>query len=356
MAAWARTATATSMRTRPAMSEMLAATGLVDHERIEAAAERLRGVIVETPLLAAPWLDELLGGEVRLKCENLQRAGAFKIRGAYNAIASLDEAGRARGVIAYSSGNHAQGVALAARLFGVRAVVVMPTTAPRVKMDGARRLGAEVVLEGTTSVERQHRAESIAAQQGLTIIPAFEDPDIIAGQGTVGMEIVAAWPEVETVLVPIGGGGLISGIAAWIRHAHPHCRVIGVEPERADAMKRSVAAGHPVTIEARGTIADGLMPVRPGDLTFAHVRALVHDIVTVSDDAIADATMRLLRQGKLVVEFSGAATVAAMLAGAFDARGGRTAAVLSGGNLDAARALELLDATGADEPPLMPAV
>lgn len=337
-------------------SEPLTTGGLVAPAAIAQAATRLRGIAIETPLLPAPWLDELVGGENRLKCESLQRAGSFKIRGAYNAIAALDEAVRARGVITFSSGNHAQGVALAARLFGVRAVVVMPTTAPRVKMEGARRLGAEVVLEGTTSIERQRRAEAIAAQQGLAIIPAFDHADIIAGQGTVGMEIVAAWPEVETILVPIGGGGLVSGIAAWIRHARPACRVIGVEPERADAMKRSVAAGHPVTIEARGTIADGLMPVRPGDLTFAHVHALVHDIVTVSEAAIADATAHMLRQGKLVVEFSGAATVAALLGGAFDGGDGRVVAVLSGGNLDAARALELLDLAVADEPPLMPAV
>lgn len=328
---------------------------LVGAAAIRAAADRLRGVIIPTPLLPAPWLDEELGAEVRLKCENLQRAGAFKIRGAYNAVASLTDQERARGVIAYSSGNHAQGVALAAKLFGIRAVVVMPTTAPRVKMDGARALGAEVVLEGTTSVERQTRAEAIAAEDGLTIIPAFDDPRTIAGQGTVGLEIAEAWPEVQVVVVPVGGGGLISGIAAWIRHALPECRVIGVEPEHANAMQQSMAAGHPVTIAPHVSVADGLMPVRPGDLTVAHALAHVDEIVTVSDDAIVEATALLLQKSKLVVEFSGAATIAALRSGVIDTRGLRVAAVLSGGNLDPVRALELLAARG-EPPPSLPAV
>jgi threonine dehydratase len=309
---------------------------------IRAAAEALRGVAVRTPLLPAPWLDERVGGEVRLKCENLQRAGAFKLRGAYTALARLAEAERARGVVAYSSGNHAQGVALAARLFGVKATVVMPTTAPAVKVDGARRLGAEVVMEGTTSAERQQRAEAIAAERGLPVVPAFDHPDIIAGQGTVGLEILEDWPEVETIVVPVGGGGLLSGIAAWVRSERPGVRVIGVEPAAADAMKQSIAAGAPVTIESRPTIADGLMPVRPGDLTYAHTAALVDEIVTVTDDEIREATRLLLLSGKLVVEYSGAATVAAILSGAVPG-GGRVAAVLSGGNLDPALLRALLD-------------
>lgn len=325
------------------MSDVPAAVlDLVSAADIERAARGLDGVIIRTPLLPAPWLGARIGADVRLKCENLQAAGAFKIRGAYTAVARLDPAERARGVVAYSSGNHAQGVALAARLFGVRAVVVMPTTAPAVKRDGALRLGAEVVLEGTTSVERQRRAEAIASAEGLGIIPAFDHPDIIAGQGTVGLEILEDWPAVETIVVPIGGGGLIAGIAAFVKQRRPSVRVIGVEPRTADAMKRSCEAGQLVTIPPATTIADGLMPVRPGDLTFAHAREWVDDIVTVDDDAILDATRRLLRESRLVVEFSGAATAAALLAGAIDVRGARTVAVLSGGNLDALRALELL--------------
>ena len=317
-------------------------SGLVGRSSIEDAHRLLAGVAERTPLLRAHWLSDEIGTQVRLKCENLQRAGAFKIRGAYTAVARLSEEDRARGVIAYSSGNHAQGVALAARLFGVRAVVVMPTTSPEVKREGARRLGAEVVLEGTTSIERQKRAESIAAEQGLTIVPAFDDMNIIAGQGTTAIEILEDWPDVEVILVPIGGGGLISGIAAYVKQTRPDIRVIGVEPESANAMKLSLAAGEPVTIPPARTIADGLMPVRPGDLTFAHAREYVDDIVLVDDTAILNATRRLLGDSKLVVEFSGAATVAALLSRAFDPRGAQVAAVLSGGNLDPVRALELL--------------
>jgi threonine dehydratase len=318
------------------MAELVGSASILD------AARALEGVAVRTPLLPAPWLSDRIGAEVRLKCENLQRAGAFKVRGAYTALARMPAAARERGVIAFSSGNHAQGVALAAKLFGVRAVVVMPTTAPPVKVEGARRLGAEIILEGTTSVERQRRAEAEAAERGLTIVPAFDDPDIIAGQGTVGVEISEQWPDVEAVLVPVGGGGLVSGIAAWLRHALPTVRIIGVEPENAPAMALSVNAGEPVTIQSRPTVADGLMPVRPGDLNFAHVRAFVDDVVLVSDDAIVEASRLLLAQSKLVVEFSGAATVAALLSGAWQPAGRRTVTVLSGGNMDFARALPLL--------------
>jgi threonine ammonia-lyase medium form len=323
-------------------ADAVGAHGLVSRASIEDAHHGLAGVAERTPLLRAHWLSDLVGSQVRLKCENLQRAGAFKIRGAYTAVARLSEADRERGVVAYSSGNHAQGVALAAKLFGIRAVVVMPTTSPEVKREGARRLGAEVVLEGTTSLERQKRAEAIAADQGLTIVPAFDDADIIAGQGTTAIEILDEWPDVETILVPIGGGGLISGIAAYVKQTRPDIRVIGVEPESANAMKLSLNAGEPVTIPPARTVADGLMPVRPGDLTFAHAREYVDDIVLVDDDAILDATRRLIAASKLIVEFSGAATVAALLSRAFEPGGSQVAAVLSGGNLDPVRALELL--------------
>ena len=305
------------------------------------AASGLAEVIVRTPLLPAPWLAEQVSGEVRLKCENLQRAGAFKIRGAYTMVSRLPVEARERGVIAFSSGNHAQGVALAAKLFGVPCVVVMPTTAPAVKVEGAKSLGAEVILEGTTSIQRQRRAEQEAAARGLAIIPAFDHSDIIAGQGTVGAEILEDRPQVEQILVPIGGGGLVSGVAAWVKATRADVAVIGVEPETANAMKLSVAAGEPVTILPSTTIADGLMPVRPGDLTFAHCRDLVDDIVLVSDDQIVAATRLLLARGKLIVEFSGAATLAALLSGEV-ARERRTAVVLSGGNLDPVRALSLM--------------
>ena len=306
---------------------------LVLPEQVRAAARRLAGVAIRTPLLSAPWLSALAGVEVRLKCENLQRAGAFKMRGAYNTIASLADEERRRGVITASSGNHGQAVALAARMFGVPAVVVMPTTAPPVKVEGVKSYGGEVVFAGTTSTERFQKAQELLAERGLVMIPPFDDPRIIAGQGTVGLEILEDWPEVEQVLVPIGGGGLLSGVAAYVKREKPPCAVIGVEPENANAMRQSLDAGQAVTIESKPTVADGLMPVRPGDLTFAHCRALVDDIVLVGEDSIVHATRDLLLRSKLLVEFSGAATTAALTSGRFRPQG-PTAVVLSGGNLD----------------------
>jgi threonine dehydratase len=315
---------------------------LVDKQDIERAATLIRGVAARTPLIEAHWLSDRLGFEVRLKCENLQRAGAFKIRGAYTAIARLSDAQRKRGVITYSSGNHGQAVALAARIFGIKAVVVMPISAPAIKVSGAKKLGAEVVMEGTTSTERHTRALQLAADHGYVVIPPFDDSDIIAGQGTVGIEILEDLPEAQAVLIPIGGGGLLSGVAAYIKQTQRSCEVIGVEPEVADAMYQSRKAGEPVTIKAQPTIADGLMPVRPGDMTFAHATEFVDEIVRVADDAIISATRELIQNSKLVVEFSGAATVAALLSKAFQPKRGPVVAILSGGNLDPARLTQLV--------------
>lgn len=311
----------------------MTADALVGLDEIEAAAERIRGTVVHTPLLACPDLSEELGREMRLKCESLQRTGSFKIRGAYNFVSRLPEDVRAPGVITYSSGNHAQAVALAARLHGVDAVVVMPTTAPAVKREGAERLGAEVVMEGTTSLERKERAEEIAAERGLAMVPPFDDPGIIAGQGTVGMEIAEAWPPVETVVIPIGGGGLASGSSAALRALLPEVRLIGVEPAGAASMRAALDAGEPVVLDTIDTIADGLAPVKSGELTFLHVRELMDDVVTVEDDAIRDAARWLLGRRKLVVEFSGAAALAAVMSGAVPGDE-PTVVVLSGGNLD----------------------
>lgn len=314
--------------------------GLVEPASIRDAARGLEGVAVRTPLLPSPWLSEELGAEVRLKCESFQPIGAFKLRGAYTMIARLTEEERARGVITYSSGNHAQAVAFAARAFGVQAVIVMPEDAPRVKVEGTRRLGGEVVEEGTTSLARRSRAEEIQAERGLIMIPPFDHPDIIAGQGTTGLEIVEDWPEVETIVVPVGGGGLVSGIAAWVKRERPGVRVIGVEPAGAPAMRRSLDAGEPITLDTINSIADGLVPVRPGDLTFAHTRDLVDDVILVDDEAIRSAASALLLRGKLLVEYSGAAAVAALRSGL--AIGGPVAAVISGGNIDPGRIPELL--------------
>jgi threonine dehydratase len=308
---------------------------LVTIDDVRTAAERIRGQVVRTPLLPSPELAEACGAaEVRLKCENLQRAGAFKARGGIHYVSRLADDVVARGIITYSSGNHAQAVALAARLRGVRAVVVMPTTAPAVKVEGARRLGAEVVFEGTTSLERMRRAEAIAEEEGLAMIPPFDHADIIAGQGTVGLEIVEDWREVDTFLAPIGGGGLASGVAVAARALRPDSSIWGVEPVEGASMRAALEAGGPVTLDATRSIADGLLPVRAGTLTWRHVDALADGVVTVDDEAIREATRFLLHRHRLVVEFSGAATVAALRSGAVDVRGRRVAVVLSGGNLD----------------------
>ena len=213
------------------------------------------------------------GRPLWLKCESLQPAGAFKIRGAYNMVARLTPEQRARGVVTYSSGNHGQAMALAARELGAPAVVVMPTTAPAIKVEGARAFGAEVIFAGTTSADRRVRAEAEAAARGLTMVPPFDHEWIIAGQGTAGLEILDQCPDVAAIVVPVGGGGLLAGVAAAVKQARPQVKVIGVEPSGAAKMTASIAAGHPVTLPSTATIADGLMPVRPGDLTFAHVQA-----------------------------------------------------------------------------------
>ena len=316
------------------MSDILQGEGLVGLTEVEAAARRLAGVAVRTPLLPSDIVSELTGANVRLKCESLQRAGSFKIRGAYNFVSQLSDEQVASGIITYSSGNHAQAVALSGKLRGVRAVVVMPTTAPKVKRDGAERLGAEVIYEGTTSLERRAKAEEIAEEQGLVIVPPFDHRHIIAGQGTVGLEIAREWPDVDLVLAPIGGGGLASGVAASIKRLLPAARVIGVEPVGAASMRKALDEERPVVIKEIDTIADGLAPVMAGELTYEHALNLMDDVVTVSDDAIREATSLLVSKQKLIVEFSGAAATAALLSKAVEAEDARVAVVISGGNLD----------------------
>ena len=295
--------------------------GLAD---IRAAAERIRGVADLTPLVDV--------GSFAIKCENLQPMGAFKLRGAYNFLAQLPADVRARGLIAYSSGNHGQAVAFAAQRLGVPAVIVMPETAPQVKVDGARRYGGEVIFAGTTSVDRQVRAEAEAAARGLTIVPPFDHAWIIAGAGTCGLEILEQKPDVSAIFVPMGGGGLVSGIGAAVKGAGRAVRVIGVEPEGAARMVASRAANRPVTLDQSRSIADGLLTLRPGDLTFAHVQAFVDDIVTVSEEAILSAVRWLYDRAQIVAEPSGAASVAAVLQGG-PSIGPGTVAVISGGNV-----------------------
>lgn len=327
------------------MSSAASATGSqwVTLEDVRAAALRIEGSVVRTPLLPAPELAKLCGArEVRLKCENLQRAGAFKARGAVNFVDSLEADPAPRGLITYSSGNHAQAVALAADLRGIPAVVVMPTTAPRVKVEGARRLGARVEFEGTTSLERKARAEAIAEAEGLTMVPPFDHPSIIAGQGTVGLEIMEEWPDVDVVLVPVGGGGLTAGISVAVRALRPDARVWGVEPEGGASMTAALAHGGPVTLDSTASIADGLLPVRAGSLTYEHIAALTEGVALVTDDAIQCASAFLLHQHHLVVEFSGAATTAALIMGALDLEDRRVAVVLSGGNMEPSLLVDLM--------------
>jgi threonine dehydratase len=308
---------------------------LVSLDEVRAAAQRIGAVVRRTPLVVERSGLPAAAGQLRLKCENLQRGGAFKLRGAYNFIALLPEGERARGVITYSSGNHGRAMALAASELTVPAVVVVPVDAPEVKVEAIRRLGAEVFGEGTTSLERQRRAEEIAAARGMVIVPPFEHRHIIAGQGTAGLEIVEDWPDVQRVLVPVGGGGLLAGVAVAVRALAPEAEILGVEPSGAAAMHRSLEAGQPVQLETVTSVADGLKPVRPGDLTFAHARQLVDDVVVVEDEEILKALAWIAEEFRLVVEPSGAAAVAAYMSGRLSER--PTAAVLSGGNVDPTR-------------------
>jgi threonine dehydratase len=312
-----------------------AKTRLVTLDEIAAARRRIGRLARVTPLLdvSAP-----AGRPFLLKCENMQPAGAFKIRGAVNMVAQLTDEQRTRGVITFSSGNHGQAMALAARELGAPAVVVMPTTAPPIKIEGAKAFGAEVILEGTTSAERLARAEAEAAARGLTMVPPFDHEWIIAGQGTVGLEILEQRPDVAAVVVPIGGGGLVAGVAAALKQSNPAVRVVGVEPAGAAAMKASVDAGQPVTLAKVQTVADGLMPVRPGDLTFAHVQAFVDAVITVDDPEIVQAVFWMFREAKVVAEPSGAAAVSAVLTGAVERavsidRHAAIVAIVSGGNI-----------------------
>jgi threonine dehydratase len=307
-------------------------TQSVSLDDIRAAAARVSKIAHLTPLLD---VSAAAGTALLLKCENLQPGGAFKIRGAYNMVAQLTDEERRRGVITFSSGNHGQAMALAARELGAPAVVVMPTTAPKVKIEGVKGFGAEVIFAGTTSTERRERAEAEAKARGLTIVPPFDHPWIVSGQGTAGLEILDQRPDVATVIVPIGGGGLAAGVAAAVKLSRPGVRVIGVEPAGAAKMKSSLDAGHPVTLDRTQSVADGLLPVRPGDLTFALVRQFVDSVITVEDQQIIDAVLWLDRHAKMVVEPSGAASVAAALAGA--GTPGPAVAIVSGGNIDRER-------------------
>ena len=302
-------------------------------ENIAAARKVLGEVVLQTPVLHSRVLSELVGGPVYLKCENLQRTGSFKIRGAYLRISRLSAAERARGVIAASAGNHAQGVALAASLLGARATVVMPEGAPLPKIEATLAYGAEVILHGADVAQALNRATELAQQRGSVFIHPFEHPDIVTGQGTVGLEIIEQCPDVRTIAVPVGGGGLAAGISIVAASADPPVRVIGVQAAAVAAFPASLAAGHPVTVECGTTMADGIAVPTPGDLALTVLAACASRVVTVTEESLSRALLVCLERSKQVVEPAGAAGVAALLEHprAFEPP---VVAVLSGGNID----------------------
>jgi threonine dehydratase len=316
------------------MTTSVAQDAFVSLDDLRAAAAGLKGVAVRTPMLGSDALSEITGVPTFVKPEMLQRGGAFKFRGAYTYLSRLSPEDRARGVITASSGNHGQAVALAAKLFGVPATIVMPTTVPRAKKDGAVRLGARCIYQGITTAERMERAKEIQQAEGLVLVPPYDDPTIIAGQGTCGLEIAEDLPDVGTVLVPIGGGGLSAGVSRALKLLAPQVRVIGVEPEGSPKYSRARAAGAPVDIPANPDgLADGLLAVRIGTRNFEHLQAHLDDVVTVPDSLLPCAMQFALDRMKLAAEPSGAITLAALLDGRVKGVG-KTVAILSGGNME----------------------
>lgn len=317
------------------MTTIASEVELVTLQEIEQAARTLAPVAVRTPLLPVDALSELAGVPVYVKPEMLQRGGAFKFRGAYTFLSRLASDVRARGVIAPSSGNHAQAVAMAAKLFGVPATVVMPTTVTRAKREGAERLGARVVLAGTTTNDRYQKALELTRSEGGTLVPPYDDPTIIAGQGTLGLEIADELPNVGTVIVQVGGGGLSAGVSTAIKARVRSARVIGVEPAGAPKLSRAREAGRPIRLEKTSGMADGLLAIEVGRLPFAHHQRYVDDVICVDDAMLPAAVRLLLDRAKVVAEPSGAITVAALMAKLVVPADGRPiVAVLSGGNVE----------------------
>ena len=301
---------------------------------IVAAARRLDGVALRTPVLTSRSVDAMLGARAFFKCENLQRVGAFKFRGAYNALSRLDSDGRRRGAVAYSSGNHAQAVALAGRLLGIPTTIVIPEDAPAVKLAATRGYGAEVVTYDRRRESREEIGGVIAAERGMTLVPPFDHPHVVAGQGTAGRELLQEIPDLDLLVVCCGGGGLLSGCAVAARALQPSCRVVGVEPEAGDDATRSFRSGTLQRVEDPDTIADGARTTSLGEVTFPLVMALVDDMVTVTESAIVAAMRTLLERLKIVVEPTGALAPAALLDGVVDAKDLRVGVLISGGNVD----------------------
>jgi threonine ammonia-lyase medium form len=315
---------------------------LIELEDVERAAHRLDGVAHRTPVFASRTLDDRTGGHVHVKAECFQRGGAFKFRGAYNKISSLPEVALRRGVLAYSSGNHAQAVALAAALLDSHATILMPEDAPAAKVEATRGYGAEIVTYDRWSDSREEIGAGLAGERGLELVKPYDDALVMAGQGTVALELLGEAPDLDVLVTPVGGGGLIAGCSTAAKAIRPGIRVVGVEPEEGDDTRRSLASGKRVRIEVPRTIADGLQTTEPGELTFEVNRERVDEIVTVSDEQIVEAMVFLFDRLKLVAEPSGAVAIAALLSGKLDARGRTVGVVLSGGNVGAARFGEMV--------------
>ena len=322
----------------------------IELEDVERAAERLSGVAHRTPVLTSRTLDQRTGARVHLKAECFQRGGAFKFRGAYNKISSLDEDALRRGVLAYSSGNHAQAVVIAAGLLGAQATIVMPEDAPAAKLDATRGYGAEIVPYDRWTENREEIGSRLARERGLELVKPYDDPLIMAGQGTAALELLDDAPELDLLLAPVSGGGLIAGCATAAKARRPSIRVIGVEPEEGNDTQRSLAAGERVRIDVPRTIADGLQSTEPGEQTFEILRRRVDEVVTVSDAEIVEAMAFLFDRLKVVVEPSGSVGIAALLSGKLDARDRSVGVVLSGGNVGAARFAELVSTSAAGRP------
>jgi len=314
---------------------------VVSYEDVAEAAERLRGVAHRTPVATSRTLDERLEARLFLKCENLQRAGAFKFRGAYNAVAKLKAEERARGILTHSSGNHAQALALACRLLGAEATVVMPQDAPEAKRRATAGYGARIVSYDPAKERREELSERLRAETGMVLVPPYDHADVIAGQGTAAKELIEEAGDLDLLLVCCGGGGLLSGCALAARRLSPRCRVIGVEPEAADDATRSFRTGALQTVDNPRTIADGARTPSLGSLTFPLVRAHVDDMVTVSDDDLVHAMRFVWERMKLVVEPTGVLALAAALRGKVEVAGRRVGVIVSGGNVDLAYALDL---------------
>ncbi|MGW4105149.1 threo-3-hydroxy-L-aspartate ammonia-lyase [Streptomyces sp. NPDC004976] len=320
----------------------MTSTPPVSFDDVREAAARLRGVAHRTPVLTSRTLNALVGAEVFIKCENFQRIGAFKFRGAYNAAAQLPPEQLAKGIAAYSSGNHAQAAALAARELGTTAVILMPEDAPRSKLEATAGYGADIVTYDRYTQDRTALGEALAADRGVALIPPYDHPHVIAGQGTAALELFEETGALDALVVPVGGGGLIAGSATTAKALHLGIQVIGVEPEAGDDTKRSLESGERVTVPVPRTIADGQAPPAPGEITFAINRRLVDAIALVSDEEIVHAMRFAFERLKIVLEPSGASALAALMAGRVDSPPRRIGVIASGGNIDVRRFTELV--------------